>query len=176
MNKSHSWAKLNFDRILSKNMGLQFLVLGVIVLIALSISYGLLTLSGAEWQQFCAGKGLNRFLLPIYLLIDSNALNNLYMGNVHGWMLFSSSIIFLFGAFVFNGIIIGIITNSIERRVSNYKQGHIHYLKSGHYIIMGWDDMIPSIILHIFETDKDAYVLLMSAVESEKLREKLRKV
>lgn len=41
---------------------------------------------------------------------------------------------------------------------------------------MGWDDMVPSIILHIFEKDKDAFVLLMSAAESEYILEKLRKV
>lgn len=176
MNKSHSWIRLNFDRLLSENMWRQFLILGLCVVAALIVSYGLLALSGEEWRQFCTEKGLNQLLLPLYLLIDSNALNNLYMNNVHGWMLFASSIIFLFGAFVFNGIIIGIITNSIERRVSNHKHGHIHYLKSGHNIIMGYDGMVPSIISHVFERDKDAYVLLMSAAESEELREKLKKV
>ena len=36
--------------------------------------------------------------------------------------------------------------------------------------------MVPSIITHIFEKDENAYVLLMSAVSSEKIHEKLRKV
>lgn len=182
MNNSHSWIKLKFDRLLSKSLWKQFVILGVVLVVALVFSYGLLSFSGAEWEEFCYRKNLNKWLLPIYLLIDSNALNNLYIGDsgehnaIHGWMLIASSIIFLFGAFVFNGIIIGIITNSIERRVENHKHGHIHYLKFGHYIIMGWDDMVPSIILHIFEKEKDAYILLMSAAESENLREKLRKV
>ena len=118
----------------------------------------------------------------IYLLIDSNALNNLYIGDsghgnaVHGWMLIASSITFLLGAFIFNGVIIGIITNSIERRVIDHRRGRIHYLKSGHYIIMGFDDMVPSIITHIFEKDSNAFILLMSAAESEHIRERLRKV
>lgn len=182
MKKTKSWIKLKFDRLLSKNMWQQFLVLGIGVFVALIISYGLLALSGDDWEKFCDDKDISKLLLPIYLLIDSNALNNLYISDtgahnaVHGWMLIASSIIFLFGAFVFNGIIIGIITNSIERRVDNHKKGHIHYLKSGHYIIMGWDDMVPSIIFHIFEKEKNAYILLMSAAESENLREKLRKV
>lgn len=181
MNKSHSWIKLKFDRLLSKSLWKQFVILGVVLIVALGLSYGLLYFSGAEWEEFCHDKDLNKWLLPVYLLIDSNALNHLYIGDpdhnaVHGWMLIASSIIFLFGAFVFNGIIIGIITNSIERRVSNHKHGHIHYLKSGHYIIMGYDGMVPSIISHVFERDKDAYVLLMSAAESEGLHEKLKKV
>ena len=32
--------------------------------------------------------------------------------------------------------------------------GKLHYFTSGHYIIMGFDDMVPSIITHIFEKDK----------------------
>lgn len=182
MGKSNSWLKLQFDRLLSKNIGVQFLALIVILVVFLGLAYLVLPIWGNGWQEVCSENGINRWLLPIYLLIDSNALNNLYIDtgaikhDVHAWQLIVSSIIFLFGAFVFNGIIIGIITNSIERRVENHKHGHIHYLKSGHYIIMGWDDMVPSIILHIFEKEKDAYILLMSAAESENLREKLRKV
>lgn len=182
MNNKQS-LKLWFDRTLTKSTGKQFLVLGVLLLVLLCLSYLLLFISGAEWESYCHDKDINKWLLPVYLLIDSNAFNNLYVGDlqdgkeaVHGWMLFVSSITFLMGAFVFNGIIIGIITNSIERRVDNYKSGHIHYLKSGHYIILGYDEMIPSIITHIFEKDENAYILLMSAVSSEKIREKLRKV
>lgn len=171
---------LLFDRALAQSLMRQLTILGVVLLVALGLSYLLLSLSGAEWQYFCEQEHINKFLLPIYLLIDSNAFNSLYMGNdaayVHGWMLFASSIIFLIGAFIFNGVIIGIITNSIEQRVSSHREGHIHYLKSGHYIIMGYDDMVPSIITHIFEKDKEAYVLLMSAAEAEYIREKLRKV
>lgn len=115
------------------------------------------------------------FLLPLYLLIDTNALNNLYMNGVHGWALFVSSITFLCGAFVFNGIIIGIITNSIDRRATNYKEGHIHNLESGHYIIMGYDDMVPSIITHVFEKDKDAFVLILTSADVVDIREKLSK-
>lgn len=176
MNKSHSKILLWFDRMLSKSLWKQFAILGIALVVLLGLSYLLIALSGADWQIFCDKKNLNKWLLPIYLLIDSNALNNLYFGNVHGWMLIASSVTFLFGTFVFNGIIISIITNSISQRVANYKEGHIHYLKSGHYIIMGYDDMIPSIITYIFEKDKDALILLMSSAEAERIREKLRKV
>lgn len=182
MNNTQS-LKLWFDRILTKSTGKQFLVLGVLLLVLLGLSYLLLSISGADWDCYCYEKDINKWLLPLYLLIDSNALNGLYFGDlgvgkeaVHGWMLFVSSMTFLMGAFVFNGIIIGIITNSIERRVDNHRSGHIHYLKSGHYIILGYDEMIPSIITHIFEKDENAYVLLMSAAKSEQIRERLRKV
>lgn len=177
MKKSSYRFRLWFDRLLSKSLWRQFGLLAVALAIAFGLSYLMLSLSGAEWKAFCDDKDVGRWLLPLYLLIDANALNTLYIGgHVHGWMLFVSSITFLIGTFIFNGAIIGIITNSIEQRVENHREGHLHYLKSGHYIIMGYDEMVPSIIMHIFEKDSDAYVLLLSAVESENLRERLRKV
>lgn len=181
-NKSQYWLKLHFDRLLSKSLWKQFVVLLIGLGVLLCLSYGFLAFSNASWTKYCNNHDIPKWLLPIYLLIDSNALNNLYIGGpepdsaVHGWMLIASTITFLCGAFVFNGIIIGIITNSIERRVSKHKSGHIHYLKSGHYIIMGYDDMVPSIINYIFEKDADAYILMLSALDSETIYEKLCKV
>lgn len=170
---------LRFDRVLAQNLMRQLAVLGIALLFALGLSYLFLAASNSQWEQFCEAENLNKWLLPLYLLLDSNALNNLYMGNdgtyVHGWMLIASSITFLIGAFIFNGVIIGIITNSIERRVANHQEGHIHYLKSGHYIIMGYDEMVPSFISYIFEKDKNAYVLIMTSAEVADIREKLRK-
>ena len=175
--KNHRGIWLRFDRLLSRNLLQQLVVVAVVLAVVLGLSYLFLSFSGSDWKGFCQQHHLNQWLLPLYLLIDSNALNNLYIDNdVHGWMLFASSLTFLCGAFIFNGIIIGIITNSIERRVDDHKSGHIHYLKSGHYIIMGYDDMVPSIIAHIFEKDANAFILLMSAAESEYIREKLKRI
>jgi len=154
--KNHRRLWLRFDRVLSNSLWKQLAILAVVLVIALGLSYLLLSFSGADWQQFCHDKKLSPWLLPLYLLIDTNALNNLYIdGGVTGWMLIASSLTYLFGAFVFNGVIIGIITNSIDRRVRNHQEGHIHYLKSGHYIIMGYDEMVSSFISHIFEKDKE---------------------
>lgn len=167
---------LRFDRILSQNFLKQLAVLGVVFLVVLAFSYLMLALSGSNWQAFCRSHDLNPWLLPLYLLIDSNALNNLYIDNgVHGWMLFASTISFLLGAFIFNGIIIGLITTSIESRVKDHKEGRIHYLLSGHYIIMGYDNTLPSFITHVFDKDKDAYVLILSSMNAKEIREKLRK-
>lgn len=176
-NSRRLWLK--FDRLLSKSLLRQFGILGVVLIFALGLSYLMLSWSGTQWKEFCEAEHLNQYLLPLYLLTDSNALNNLYMGSdnthVHGWMLIASSLIFLFGAFVFNGIIIGIITNSIERRVNNHKEGRIHYLKSGHYIIMGYDEMVPSFISYILDKDKEAYILILTAKETTSIKEQLLK-
>lgn len=173
--KRQNKIKLWFDRLLSKNLLRQFAVLGGVLLMLFLISWGCLNLSGCEWKQFAKDSDIPEFLLPLYLLIDTNAFNNLYINGIHGWALVVSSITFVIGAFIFNGAIIGIITNSIERRVANHKEGRIHYLKSGHYIIMGYDDMAPSFISHIFGRDKDAYILILTAKDTIGVRERLMK-
>lgn len=177
--KNHRNLWLIFDRALAHNLLRQLAILCVVLVVAIGFSYLLLSWSGAQWEKFCQAEHISKWLLPFYLLIDSNALNNLYMGSdgthVHGWMLFASSLTFLFGAFIFNGVIIGVITNSIEQRVNEHRGGRIHYLKSGHYIIMGYDDMVPSFIAHVFEKDKDAYVLILTSAETINIRERLMK-
>ena len=174
--KRHNSLKLRFDRLLSRSLWEQFLFLGVVLLVLFLLSWAFLNLSGCDWKDFAAKSNIPEWLLPLYLLIDTNAFNNLYINGVNGWAMFVSSMIYVIGLFIFNGIIIGMITNSIERRVERHKKGHIHYLKSGHYVIMGYDDMVPSIITHIFDKEKDAFILLMSAVDAETIREKLRMV
>lgn len=174
-NKACSKFKLWFDRLLSKNIWEQFKALGIVLLALFFIFWGFLHLSGCDWS-FAKSSKAPEWLLPLYLLIDTNAFNNLYINGVKGWALVVSSLTYLFGLIIFNGAIIGIIVNFINQRVENYREGRTHYLKSGHYIIMGYDDMVPSIISHIFEKKKDAFILLLSAAESDNLREKLKKV
>lgn len=175
MNKSKSSFKLWFDRLLSKSLIRQFAILGVVLFLLFLVSWFFLHLSGCKWSDFAKDDGLPEWLIPLYLLIDTNAFNNLYINGVGGWALLVGTITFVIGAFIFNGAIIAIITNSIERRVKNHQEGQIHYLKSGHYIIMGYDDMVPSFITHIFAKDKDAYVLILTSAEPTEIRERLCK-
>lgn len=176
MRRKHSKFKLWFDRLLSKGLLRQLLFVAAILFVLFVLSWYFLDYSGCKWKDFANESKVPEWLLPLYLLIDTNAFNNLYIHGVHGWALVVASITFILGAFIFNGAIIAIITNFIDQRVQNHRGGHIHYLRSGHHIVMGYDDMVPSIITHIFEKDKDAYVLLLSAADAEIIREKLMKV
>lgn len=170
--------KLFVDRALSESLLRQVGILAAVLVIALIISFVCLSFSGYEWRRFCTDNDLSPWLLPIYLLIDSNALNNLYIdGHVHGWMLMTCSITYLIGILVFHGMIIGVITNLIDHRVQAHRNGLLHYAKSGHYIVMGYDDMVPSIIHDIFMRAKDEKVdvLLLTSVDANVVREKLQR-
>ena len=176
MSKTRNKLLLCFDRALSNSFWKQIGILAGILLVSLLLSYLFLSFSGCEWIQFCTDNDLKPWLLPIYLLIDTNALNSLYMGgNVSGWMLLASSLTYLCGLLIFNGMLVGVITNAIVDRVESHRNGLNHYLKSGHFIIMGYDEMVPSIIEDIFLKDKEAYILLLSAYDAKKINEKLKK-
>ena len=170
--------KLFIDRALANSLSRQITILAAVLAVTLVVSFLLLSFSGSDWEAFCTQNDLSPWLLPVYLLIDTNALNNLYIGgDVHGWMLFACSITYLVGLFIFNGMIIGIITNAIEERVKKHNNGQLHYLKAGHYVIMGYDNMVPSVITDIFSKHKDESpdILILTSVDANTIRERLLK-
>lgn len=169
---------LVFDRLLSKSLIQQMLILIGIMVVLFVISFVALNLSGDDWKPYCDKKLINRWIFPLYLLIDANAFNDLYTAEgfkISKPTLVISGLTYVAGVLLFTGAFISILTNVISQRVERHNDGLIHYLKSGHYIIMGYDDMVTSIINDIFAKDKEAYVLLMSAVDAKTIREKLHK-
>jgi len=181
MTKPRKKLLLRFDRALSGSIPKQVGILAAILVITLLVSLLFLSFSKTQWVEFCGQKEISPLLLPIYLLIDQNVFNELYLGGadkhhgVEGWMLIACSLTYIFGVIIFNGMLVGVIVNAISERVSDHRNGLTHYLNSGHYVIMGYDNMVPSVIEDIFMKDKDAYVLLMTAVNANTIREKLKK-
>lgn len=176
MTKSRKKIWLHIDRALSYSLGKQILILLLLLALTLSLSFVLLSVSGADWVAFCNAKKLRWWLFPLYLLIDPNALNNLYIDyKPSGWLLFASTVIYILGTVVFTGMIIGVINNAIGNRVNDHRNGLTHYLYSGHYVIMGYDEMVPSIIEEIFSNDKNAFILLLASYDAKKISERLKK-
>lgn len=167
---------LRFDRALSHDLGKQVLILLGMLLVIFCLSFLLLNISGGDWKGYCSKHHLNIFFFPLYLLIDDNTFHDLYSSSeIGGRTLFLSSLIYVAGVIVFTGMIIAAITNMIARRVERHRDGLIHYLKSGHYVIMGYDDMVPSIITDIFNRNPNADVLLLTAVDAKIIKERLLK-
>ncbi len=170
---------LRFDRTLSQDSQRQVLILLMVLAAIFMVSFLLLYLSGDDWINYCNTKGISKWAFPFYLLVDGNAFN-FYMNDnketvVGGWATFVGCIIYIAGVVIFTGMIISVMTNMIERRVEKFRNGELYYLKSGHYIIMGFGDMVPSFIKHIFEKDSDAFVLILTSHPVAEATEKLRK-
>ncbi len=176
MNTKLKGTLLRFDRILSQDLLRQVVILVLILCVIFLISFLLLNASGNDWQAYCENNHISKWTFPLYLLIDGNAFNNIYSSdNLGAGTVFIACLIYLAGTIIFTGMIISVMTNMIERRVENYRNGHIHYLKSGHFIIMGYDEMVPSFIRHIFKKNPNTYILILSSMGAEFIREKLSK-
>lgn len=176
MKKKRNNFKLFFDRALSNSLAKQAFLLLAILFVAFWVSFALLSLSGNDWKVYCEEHDISIFIFPLYLLIDGSAFNDLYMsGSVGRITLIISGLVYFIGFMVFTSMLIGVIGNAIEDRVEKYRGGLIHYLKSGHYLVMGYDDLVPSIIAEIFAKDPQADVLLLTSSDTGKIKEILRR-
>ena len=178
MKKKNRKFALFFDRLLSESIGKQMLILAGIIVVLFVVSFTLLYLTGDDWIEYCDKKHISHWVFTLYLLIDGNAFNDLYTNDevfISKLTLSISGITFVAGVLLFTGAFISILTNVISQRVERHNNGLIPYLKSGHYVIMGYDDMVTAIIRDIFNKDPQAYVLLMTAVDAKTIHEKLRK-
>lgn len=154
----------------------QVLILVGVLLAVFLLSFIVLTLFGDNWENYCQQHHISKWVFPLYLLIDGNTFTSFYNdGSVSRKAIFIAFWIYVFGIIVFTGMIISVMTNMIERRVEDHLQGRLYYLKKGHYIIMGYDDIVPSFINHIFGKDAEAYVLILTSAKTGDVREKLRK-
>lgn len=176
MRKQRKSLLLWFDRALSQSIMRQIMILCCILVAVFIVSFLLLLVSGNDWVSYCKENHINKWVFPLYLLIDGNAFNNFYVDeHVSRIAVFTTCLIYVAGVIIFTGMLISVMTNMIERRVEDHQEGRIQYLLSGHYIIMGYDDMVPSFIKYIFKTDKDAYVLILTSAKVGDVTEKLKK-
>lgn len=169
--KIHGWI-LRFDRAFSEKIWRQIVILLGFVVIALLI--GLVITYFLTFGE--NGSKLSFYEWALYLLIDSNALNNIYMDNYPqgGRPLAVCFAIFgsLLGVVLFGGMLISVLSNMLERRIENYRKGKNIYVVEGHHVILGYDEIVPSIIKQICK-NKDAYILLQSSLPSEEVAEKI---
>lgn len=168
--------RLRFDRTLSQDSQRQVLILLMVLVCIFLLSFILLSLSGDDWLNYCKDKHINKWAFPFYLLIDGNAFNNFYgEKSVGGWATLVGCIIYIAGVVIFTGMIISVMTNMIERRVERFRNGELYYLKSGHYIVMGFGDMAPSFIKYILAKDPNAYILIFTSYSASDAAEILKK-
>lgn len=80
-------------------------------------------------------------------------------------------IISVVGMIVFSGMLISVMSNVLERRVENYKAGEAKYSVSNHYVILGFNKGIPSLLRKINMKSRKGYIILMCNRDSEFIRD-----
>lgn len=187
---THNWW-LNIDRTMSGSFCTQFAIIIGIVLIVAFVPKAC-DLNGFDTSN--KGNLMNGDLWPLYLFLDGNALGNLVYnkeGHIEKGYLVLATAIYLFGMLVLSGFLISLLTNWYSKRVENYKSGNTTYLWSRHFIILGYDETVPSVIQRIFKEEVRSanwfqrfflfkknvtpYILLQSSMSCDMVWEKLQR-
>lgn len=82
-------------------------------------------------------------------------------------------IISLLGSVVLGGLLISTLSNIIERRVENCRNGLIHYKLSDHFVIIGADAMLPCLILQLCQREKDCTLVIQTSKDVNEVRMEL---
>lgn len=82
-------------------------------------------------------------------------------------------IISLLGSVVLGGLLISTLSNIIERRVENCRNGLIHYKLSDHFVIIGADAMLPCLIRQLCQREKDCTLVIQTSKNVNEVRMEL---
>lgn len=163
---------LCFDRSFSERGTRQMLwLLGAVIaifLILLGISF---CVSFEEINE--EGKMMGHLLRMVTLFIDPGAI---------GYLKESSQIfgiiVAVCGLIIMTGMFISVLTNMLDVRVEKVRGGNTHYNLKDHVIIIGMDDLVPSLIKQICYSEKfgNAYVLVQSTMEADEVKSRIHNV
>ncbi|MCQ2319330.1 MAG: DUF2152 domain-containing protein [Bacteroidales bacterium] len=80
------------------------------------------------------------------------------------------------GAAAFAGVLISMCGNYVQQRVGKYRKGHVRYDFRNHTVILGCNDMVPTLIRQIVGDEKEKFkgmIVLMTSHDVEAVREQL---
>lgn len=163
---------LSFDRSFSERGIRQlvwlFIAVAVVFLILLCISFLIPFEEIPEENQV-----MGRFLRMVTLFIDPGAIEKL-QGSTHVFGI----IVALFGLAMMTGMFISVLTNMLDVRVDKVKNGEVCYGLSNHVVIIGMDDLVPSLVKQICHHEKfrGAYILVQSVLDAEEVRSRIHNV
>ncbi len=113
---------------------------------------------------------MGRLLQLICLFIDPGS-----VANVPAELRWFSLIVAIMGLLLFTGLLISVVSNMLERHVERYREGNISYPLEKHVVIIGFDEMVPMLVLQIC-TDpqyEDCYILIQSVQPSSEVRNRI---
>lgn len=82
-------------------------------------------------------------------------------------------IISLIGSVVLGGLLISTLSNIMERRVENCRNGLIHYKLSDHIVIIGADAMLPCLIRQLCRKEEKSTLVVQTSKDVNEVRMEL---
>lgn len=140
--------KFRINKILESGLWWQLLLFGIINFVVFIICLGVYFVLPKLMEEPYSDIGIWE---AIRLFVDSNSIID-----KTGFTQQSVSLLILecMGTILFSGLIVAIITNVMDQRVDNIKEGKVHYKLKNHIVIIGYDDIVPSIMGEIINDSK----------------------
>ena len=152
------------DKSLSKSHLWQVFILVFFIFFSFAILLFIGTSITSLWEkdyQPPFWKALGHFLNPGYYDNDD--------GIANGWIF----VINIFGMTLMTGLLISVLSNILERRVDNIKNGRISYSFRKHFVIIGYTEMTISLIKQLHSDNHDAEIVLQTIQKVPAVRHKL---
>lgn len=112
------------------------------------------------------------------LLTDPGNLSGVLPNN-HSWIIgVIYALIAIVGAFVFSGLLISLISNSVQRRVEKIEGGNVYYQLHDHIVVIGYDTILPSLVKQIVNKEewRNKDVLILTKKSPAEVRDALNTV
>ena len=164
--------KLSFDRSFSERGTRQLIWLLVAVVTVFVLLYLVsLLLSFDEVEE--EHQEMGRFLRMITLFIDPGAIEKL-QESTHVFGI----VVAICGMIMMTGMFISVLTNMLDVRVDKFRNGEICYDLSNHVVIIGMDDLVPSLVEQICKSEnfQGSYILVQSTEETEEVKSRIHNV
>ena len=164
--------KLSFDRSFSERGTRQMIWLLVAVVSVFVLLYFIsLLLPFDEIKE--EHQVMGRFLRMITLFIDPGAIEKL-QESTHIFGI----VVAICGMIMMTGMFISVLTNMLDVRVDKFRNGEICYDLSNHVVIIGMDDLVPSLVEQICKSEDflGSYILVQSTEETEEVKSRIHNV
>ena len=79
----------------------------------------------------------------------------------------------IFGMILMTGLLISVLSNLLERRVENIKNGRVTYNYKNHIIILGYDKMVISLVKQLYQKNKDSEIILQTVQDVPSVKHEL---
>ena len=167
---------LHFDRSFSgkgwRQLAWLFGVIVTVFLLIYLVSFAFIfpEPSLEEWTGIDKDVPMGRLLQLICLFIDPGNIVE-----VPPYLRWFSLLVVVLGLILFCGLLISVISNMLERRVERYREGDIVYPLQNHIVIIGFDNMVPTLIQQICDDTHygNCHILIQSTQPAQEIRSKI---
>ena len=162
MNRFLNWIRRTLDHDLSLGYARQLRWLCLLFVLVFVLIIATLFVIVVVDKNFNMGD-VNLPGTAFLLLTDPGNLSGVLPSN-HSWIVgIIYALIAIVGAIVFGGLLISLLSNSVQRRVEKIEGGNVYYQLRDHIVVIGYDTILPSLIKQIVNKEewriKDVLIL-----------------